>query len=308
MRAKRITAALKGQWHGSYGMCRCPVHTDKTPSLKISDGDNGDTLCHCFAGCSWEAVKDALRAQGLLPERMGTSASTPPAQGDPAIGARREAERQAEENRKIEQARAIWSSALPASPSPVENYLRSRGLTLPVPPSLRYADLKHAPTGLVLPVMVAAVQSVDGQIIGIHRTYLKADGSGKAPVTSVKMMLGKCAGGAVRFAMPGPKLGIAEGIETALSVAQECPDLPVWAALSTSGLKALILPECVREVVILADADEPGEQAAKDAAQKFLREGRNVKIARPPIGKDFNDTLQAGSNVVPLRRREASNG
>ena len=68
------------------------------------------------------------------------------------------------------------------------------------------------------------------------------------------------------------------------------------------GLKAVVLPECVREVVILADSDEPGEQAAQEAAQRFVREGRAAKIARPAIGKDFNDTLQAPANVVPLRQ------
>ena len=34
-------------------------------------------------------------------------------------------------------------------------------------------------------------------------------------------------------------------------------ELPVWAALSASGMGSIVLPEVVREVIILADADEP---------------------------------------------------
>jgi putative DNA primase/helicase len=47
----------------------------------------------------------------------------------------------------------------------------------------------------------------------------------------------------------------------------------------------------VRDVIIAGDADEAGESAAHIAAQKFLREGRRVRIARAPTGRDFNDML-----------------
>jgi putative DNA primase/helicase len=69
---------------------------------------------------------------------------------------------------------------------------------------------------------------------------------------------------------------------------------PVWAALSTSGMKALPLPPSVRTVVILTDNDAngAGERAAHIAAQRWLDEGRRVRIAIPPIaGADFNDIL-----------------
>ena len=102
-------------------------------------------------------------------------------------------------------------------------------------------------------------------------------------------MLGPCASGAVRFARPAPAIVIAEGIETALSIAQACPNLAIWAALSTSGMIALRLPEAVRDVILAVDADLAGEQAARKAARRFAREGRNVHVARPVGGKDFNE-------------------
>lgn len=38
----------------------CPAHDDKTPSLSITETDGGKLLWHCHAGCSQEAVQDAL--------------------------------------------------------------------------------------------------------------------------------------------------------------------------------------------------------------------------------------------------------
>jgi putative DNA primase/helicase len=104
------------------------------------------------------------------------------------------------------------------------------------------------------------------------------------------MMFGPCHGGAVRLATPGDMLMVGEGMETCLA-AMQATRRPAWAALSTSGLRALDLPSHVREVIVLADGDEPGAAAARDCAWRWKREGRRVRIARPPQGMDFNDML-----------------
>jgi hypothetical protein len=83
---------------------------------------------------------------------------------------------------------------------------------------------------------------------------------------------------------------VGEGIETCLA-AMQATGHPAWSALSTSGLRALDLPGCVRDVIVLADGDDPGEVAARDCALRWMREGRRVRIARPPRGQDFNDML-----------------
>ena len=202
------------------------------------------------------------------------------------------------ERRRIEAALRVWHDTKEAAGSPVERYLRSRGITIEVPPSLRYAPhLWHGPTGLWYPAMVAAVVGVDGDVTGVHRTYLATDGVGKVPVSPSKMMLGQCAGGAVRLGSPGPVLAVAEGIETAISVAQECPHLDVWAALSTSGMRSLFLPPTVDEVVLCPDGDEAGEQAARCAARRFLSNELKVRIAHPPVSADFNDVIVAHRTV-----------
>jgi DNA primase len=97
-------------------------------------------------------------------------------------------------------------------------------------------------------------------------------------------------GGAVRLAQAGDTLLVGEGIETTLA-AMRATGLPGWAALSTSGLRSLDLPAERPHVTILADGDAAGEAAAQAAALRWRREGRRVRIARPPQGLDFNDVL-----------------
>ncbi|MFO0688366.1 MAG: toprim domain-containing protein [Myxococcota bacterium] len=150
--------------------------------------------------------------------------------------------------------------------------------------------------------MVALIESgSDGVPLAIHRTFLDPDGGGKAPVEPQKMMLGPCRGGAVRLADPDDVLMVGEGIETCLA-AMAATGHPAWAGLSTSGLRALELPDRVRDVIVLADADEAGEDAAQAFARRWKRYGRRVRVARPPRGMDFNDLLLGGA----LRTGEGS--
>ena len=174
---------------------------------------------------------------------------------------------------------------------PVETYLLSRGINLPPPPALRFhAGLKHR-SGGIWPAMVALVTNgMDGTPVAIHRTFIAHDGGGKAPVDPQRMMLGPCRGGAVRLADPVGVLMVGEGIETCLA-AMQARGSAAWAALSTSGLRALNLPKDVNDVIVLADGDDAGEAAAQDCASRWKREGRRVRIARPPRGYDFNDLV-----------------
>jgi putative DNA primase/helicase len=144
--------------------------------------------------------------------------------------------------------------------------------------------------------MVALVtRGSDGTPVAIHRTFLAIDGAGKAPVDKPKMMLGPCRGGAVRLADASDVLMVGEGIETCLA-AMQATGRPAWAALSTSGMRTLNLPKGVGNIIVLADADDGGEAAALDCATRWKREGRRVRIARPPKGLDFNDMLMGRSS------------
>jgi putative DNA primase/helicase len=152
-----------------------------------------------------------------------------------------------------------------------------------------------------LPAMIAAVSVwPERRPCAVHRTFLAGDGRGKAAVDTPKMTLGPCRRGAVRLAEATDQLMVGEGIETCLA-AMQATGRPAWAAMSTSGMRNLELPAHVKEVVILADADRPGEEAAQYAATRWVRQGRRVRIARPPQGKDFNDLLLDGNHFTEER-------
>jgi hypothetical protein len=112
------------------------------------------------------------------------------------------------------------------------------------------------------------------------------------------MMLGACRGGAVRLGPAENPLLLGEGIETCLAATQ-ATGLPAWAALSTSGLKCIDLPDTVTDVIVLADGDDAGARAALACARRLQREGRRARVAWPPAGMDLNDVLVSGTGARP---------
>jgi putative DNA primase/helicase len=292
MTAESIARALGGRRAGATWMARCPAHEDRAPSLSISSGRDGKVLVRCHAGCDQHDVIAILRGRGLW-ETTGR-----------ALGrfARKRQDRVPDEPdadalKRSEAAFALWQESRPVGGTPVATYLRSRGLDLPASPTLRFhAGLKHPSGGVWLAMVGLVTRGSTGSPIAIHRSFLARNGDGKAPVDPAKMMLGPCRGGVVRLAEAGDVLMIGEGIETCLAVMQATGN-PAWAALSTSGLRALDLPRDVRDLIVLADGDEPGEAAAQDCARRWKREGRRVRIARPPMGMDFNDLLKASASA-----------
>jgi len=273
-------------------LCPGPGHSARDRSLAVKLTREGqDFLVWSYSGDDWRLCRDhvrkrlgltALRFHAARPTRtVVMSASTKQSNDSPDDDARR-----------TEAALRLWAAAVPAAGTLVETYLGSRGLQVPAPDTLRFHPrLKH-PSGDCWPGMVALVTNgATAEPVAIHRTYLRHDGTGKAPVEPPKMMLGPTRGGAVRLA-EGDAIMVGEGIETVLA-AMAATGLPGWAALSTSGLRSLDLPERVHDVIVLADGDLPGEAAAKVCALRWKREGRRVRIARPPQGSDFNGMLSA---------------
>jgi putative DNA primase/helicase len=278
--ARALGVALRS---GGWWRCRCPLHDSRDATLALRDGERG-LIVKCFAGCDPRDVLVELHRRQLI---AGPGAPQRRAQAIPA-GARTD-----DDAGRIAAARRLWEAARDARGSPVVRYLAGRGITIPTPPSLRWVPRLRHPSGVCMPAMLAAIVDAAGELIGVHRTYLRSDGSGKAGVERPKAMLGRAAGGAVRLAPPCESLAVAGGIETALA-AMQATAIPAWAALSTSGLVALVLPPMVCAVLILVDHDRSGagERAARAAAQRWLAEGRRVRLAMPPEpGTDFNDVL-----------------
>lgn len=285
MDAREITTGLGGRWHGSYGAAKCPSHDDRSPSLTVREGEIAPLL-YCQAGCGQAEVIDALKARGLWTEGEGARPRELSRRRESVDRDRRDRER------RVANALAMWKASQPATDTLVDIYLRARGITVAPPPSLRFApSLRHGPTGLDMPAMIAAVQSADRRVVGVQRTYLTADGMRKAQVSAPRMSLGSLTGGAMRLAAAGPHLGLTEGVEDGLAVVQ-MHQIPVWAVLGGGGLRTVVLPDIVETVTIFGDADDAGQAFAERAAEAHHADGRKVFIAYPEGGaKDFNQHL-----------------
>ncbi|MEE8531393.1 MAG: CHC2 zinc finger domain-containing protein [Hyphomicrobium sp.] len=281
---------------GDHWAC-CPIHAEKTPSFKISEdrrafhcfgcGASGDVFDYLYRVHNMElpeALEYLAIEAGISPDREGRKRPTRQPQAPPVT--------HNDDKERTEKARDIWKASQSASGTPVESYLQQRGITIPVPASIRYNPaIWYAPSGLSLPCMVAAVQAPDRRIVAVHRTYIRLDGRGKAGVVTPKMALGPLGAGAVRLGPANAALGIAEGIETGLS-AMQLFGLPVWCAQG-SRLHRIALPEEVRRVIIYADSGEAGMETADKALKTFSGQGRKTEICVPDLG-DFNDVLNRG--------------
>jgi putative DNA primase/helicase len=95
----------------------------------------------------------------------------------------------------------------------IDTYFKERGITGPIPPTIRFhPNLKHT-SGVSLPTMVALVtRGMDEKPVGILRTFLAPNGKGKAKCVPNKMMLGPCSGGAVQLGEAGNSVMVGEGI------------------------------------------------------------------------------------------------
>jgi hypothetical protein len=298
--AADIAAALGGSYRsGSWWRCRCPVHNSKGATLALRDGREG-MVVHCHAGCRRDDILNELDRLGLLGQDDDAGSVDP---------AEWERQREADERRRRQRtAKALdfWENeTVPPASTLVERYWReARGLTLPLPETIRASRswLRH-PEGGSRPAMIALVQHADHGPVAIHRTWLAVDGSGKASFRSPRLSLGPTGGAAVHLAdaTEHEPLVIGEGIETAASV-MVATGFPAWAAISAGGIERLILPvlPAASSVIIAADHDRngTGEHAARTVAGRWLAEGRRVRIALPPIpGSDWNDVLQNKDNM-----------
>jgi putative DNA primase/helicase len=292
MSAATIAAALgDARREGRTWRCRCLLHGGR--SLTLRDGDGGWLLAWCFGGCASRDVLAELHQRGL---RNGETRAYRQSVARP--------QRHNDTAHRIACARRIWDGAHEALQSPVVRYLESRGITVAPPASLRWAShCWHRNERAYLPAMVGLVEHVDHGIVGVHRTYLTPDCCRRD-----RASLGPVGGGAVRLGdiRPDGWLCIAEGVETALSVTTAC-GIPAWAALSAGGIRALVLPPEATQVVLCADHDASGvgQRAAREAAARWLAEGRRVKLALPSrAGIDFNDILRgvASARIEEVRR------
>ena len=294
--ARSITKAMGGDWCGGTGLMPGPGHSKRDRSMWIRDRDDGlGVLVGSFAGDGWQVCRDYLVSLRLLPERERSPA--------PLSAADRDRLRKAREERQREQARldaertaeaaALWNACRPAAGTLVDRYLSVHREGLERPPSAQIRFHPACPIGdqgRTMPAMICAVQDGGGAITAIHKSYLSTDGANarRRAGSKIKLSLGPLRAGAVRLQPAGAVLGLAEGVETALS-ASALFGVPTWAVLARR-FHAVALPECVKEVWIFSDNGRDGTASGERGAAHFQEAGYFVRLKRPPEQDgDFDD-------------------
>jgi putative DNA primase/helicase len=307
--AQEIVQALHGKWRGSYGVVKCPAHDDRSPSLRIRQGETGVPLVRCFAGCDSRDVIAALSRIGVWPEferdRSQHRQIRPIRQIVSAPQVYQPEPWTDDEMDRARWARDRWITTVPAVGSIVERYWHeARGISMPIPPVIRFgAAIPYGyESDVAFPAMVAKVQGPAGNFVGIHVTYLRPDGSGKLEGTRKPKLIFGCVGGAaIRLADAACHLAIGEGIESTASYMQETK-CAGWVGMNTSGLRSIRLPALplAHRVTLLGENDEEkngvraSAAAATAAACRMRLEGRSVDTAWPADEfKDFNDPFRS---------------
>jgi hypothetical protein len=209
-----------------------------------------------------------------------------------------------------ESARRLFAMSQPIPRTPVETYLRNRGITalhgtgnLRFHPRCYYRPDRDLPTE-TWPAMIAVVTDLDGRITGAHRTWLDPHGFdpfrlGKAPIETPRRAMGHLLGNAVRFGVACDVAAAGEGIETMLSLRCVIPDMPMMAALSAAHLAAILFPATLRRLYIVRDNDPAGDGAMAGLFDRAL-EARIEAVALSPRSEDFNLDLRR-SGIDALR-------
>ena len=275
------------EWRGA-----CPA-CGYSDGLVLSERDR-KALWWCASCQDGKAVGAAIRRAMGDADWTAPASIVAPERTSPAV--------------RIARAMVTWGEGVPIEGTLAERYLGRRGVLhwwnqFPREaypgwaPALRFhpACIHPGGRGVRLPALLALVTALpSGDAVGIHRTYLSADGSRKADAIPAKASLGPVKGGVVMLQPPvgDAPLIVAEGIETALA-AGHLMHAPAWAAISAGNLSALAPPQDVDNLVIAADPDRPGQRAAWSVARRWRTEGKAVRVATPDYAdQDFADVLR----------------
>ncbi|BET62238.1 putative prophage DNA primase [Yersinia pseudotuberculosis] len=317
----KTTEAVKGQWgqvfeyfglppitgnHHFKG--ECPVCSGKS-KFRIDDTDGtGSWICVCGSGDGWK----------LLELTQCKDFKTLAAEIDTLIGNQYDKQTRQDPVKKSEPA-AMRGKVTLKYPTlkflrgtDGEQYLRNRGINCLPADSVRYCDHQRTSNGMFQSIYSLATDS-KGSLCYLHMTLL--DGDHKAKTGTQKKLhklqedsyLEHASSIAIRLFPVSSTLGIAEGIETALSCKQ-IYNCNTWAVLNTSLMKRFKAPKGVRHLIIFADTDlnGAGHAAAWVCGHRNVLSNNDVErvtIRWPAIG-DFNDMIMNGAVVYewPLLR------
>jgi phage/plasmid primase-like uncharacterized protein len=284
---ERIVRICGGELYagGRRALIPGPGHSRHDRSVSLYETDDGRVLVHCFSPRDdWRAVAAWLQTHGIKPRPANSAQTIAPPRTD---------------HTGLERARVLWDEACPIEGTIAERYLTGRAiprtscasLALRFHPSVTSLDDQRR-----RPAFVAAIADAAGDLKGVQVTLLSPSGAGKAAVATPRRVIGAMRGGAVQLMPAEPDLVIAEGVETALSAAAVF-GVPAWAALSASNLADFTPPAILERLIVAADRDEPGLEAAEKLASR-LAHRLEVSIRPPDDFDDWNTAAMAQTSAA----------
>lgn len=319
---------LKRQGNEYGGLC--PFHSEKSPSFFVAPHKG---YYHCFGcGAHGTVIDYVMQRRNLGFVEAVQTLLNQPVQAPKQY---RASPRQAPVDREddVAKARQIWAEA-GTEYRHVKTYLYSRYLSAErIPPTIRehpalFCSVRRAQ----VPALVAAFQSSSGRVTAVQRIWLEerfevGNDKGSRLPDAKKMSRGVIGDGAMRLAKPGPIMGFAEGLETALA-AGRLYSTPTWALGGVSRLgypahltepkdgskprrvesrpPSVWVPDEVRHLFVFGDGNEIGRQVAEFAAawwnHAWRGTGRRAEAVLPVVGYgDFQDELRVGVIAGAIR-------
>ncbi|MEB0059247.1 toprim domain-containing protein [Variovorax sp. LG9.2] len=260
---------------------RCPAcdRDGRDKALGVTVDDEGKGVAHCFR-CNFVETNRPDRG---ATQRPGKAVCRPVA----AL----------KHNTLTDWGRALWGATKPLSGAALA-YLEARSCVVPPKGThLRWLpELKH-PSGYVGAALVGLITHVHTrEPLSLHRTWIKPNGD-KADVEPARMLLKdhRKAEGVIRLwpdEHVGAVLGIAEGIESALSLAHAVE--AIWSVIDAGNLTSFPVLAGVRQLFVGGDNDPAGIKAAYACGNRWAAADREARVLIPEqVGWDLNDLARA---------------
>lgn len=312
----KTAEAAKGQWAmilEHYGLPpitgknhfkgKCPL-CDSIGKFRIDDRDGAGTwICTCGSG---DGMKLVTQTQGKpfneicreIDELIGNTFTRLKIPVTTSAGSLRK------------RVLSKFSKLAPLHGTTGADYLNARGIYKLPAEAIRFND-KQRHDGLVFQSLYSLATDDKGELCYLHQTLL--DGSKKADIgTSAKRQkslqednyLDHARSVAIRMFPVASTLGIAEGIETALS-AHQLYGVNTWATMTANFMKKFRVPAGVKHLIIFADRDPnsaTGLAAAYECAHHNLLAKNDLQRVSVywPDHDDFNNMLMNGDQVREL--------
>lgn len=309
----KTAEAAKGQWamiFEHYGLPpitgknhfrgKCPL-CDSIGKFRIDDRDGAGTwICTC--GCG-DGLKLVTETQGKpfneicreIDELIGNSFTRVKIPVTSSAGSLRK------------RVLSKFSKLAPLRGTTGADYLNARGIYQLPAEAIRFND-KQRHDGKVFQSLYSLATDDKGELCYLHQTLL--NGAKKADIgASAKRQkslqednyLDHARSVAIRMFPVASTLGIAEGIETALS-AHQIYKVNTWATMTANFMKKFRVPAGVKHLIIFADRDEnsaTGLAAAYECAHANLvaRNDLHRVSVYWPDHDDFNNMLMNGDQV-----------